>query len=85
MPDQTNSAMRECALELLERTEHALLEIFAGDVKTNAEEAWTLGGFRLALQWVLSLGGSSGAKDQTTPRSAGRDLMKGQDTDLQRR
>jgi hypothetical protein len=45
--------MRECAVELLERTERALLEIFAGDVRTNAEEAWTLGGFRLALQWVI--------------------------------
>jgi hypothetical protein len=67
MQDRTDTAMRECALELLERTENALLEILAGDVRANADEAWTLGGFRLALQWVLAFRGPEELVDDFTP------------------
>ncbi|MDA4133825.1 MAG: hypothetical protein OK454_11990 [Thaumarchaeota archaeon] len=46
--------MRECALELLERTERTLAAIYCREVRATEEDTWTLVGFRLALQWVLS-------------------------------
>jgi hypothetical protein len=53
MTDRGERAMRECALELLERTERTLAAIYCREVRATDEDTWTLVGFRLA-QWVLS-------------------------------
>jgi hypothetical protein len=54
MGDRGDRAMRECALELLERTERTLAAIDAGEAHATKEDTWMLQGFRMALQWVLS-------------------------------
>jgi hypothetical protein len=54
--DESDGAMCECAVELLERTETTLLAIYTGEVKASVEDTWTMVGFRLALQWVLKYG-----------------------------
>jgi len=51
---QPNTTMRQCAQDLLERTETTLAAIYCHEVRATEEDTWTLQGFRLALQWVLS-------------------------------
>jgi hypothetical protein len=54
MAERDDVAMIECAYELLERTERTLAAIYCREVRANEEDTWTLQGFRMALQWVLS-------------------------------
>jgi len=54
MTDRGDRAMRECALELLERTERTLGAIYAGEAHATEEDTWMMQGFKLALQWVIS-------------------------------
>jgi hypothetical protein len=51
---QPNTTMRQCAHELLERTERTLAAIYCREVRATEEDTWILQGFRMALQWVLS-------------------------------
>jgi hypothetical protein len=52
--ERGEGAMVECAHELLERTERTLAAIYCREVRATEEATWTLQGFRMALQWVLS-------------------------------
>ncbi len=51
---EPNTTRRQCAQDLLERTETTLAAIYCREVRATDEDTWTLQGFRLALQWVLS-------------------------------
>ena len=52
--DLSDGVMRERVVELLERTERTLAAIYCREVRSSEEDTWTMVGFRLALQWVLS-------------------------------
>jgi hypothetical protein len=53
-----DTRLLEAAHELLKRTERTLLAIYGGGVRATAKDTAMLIGFRLALVWVLSFGGT---------------------------